>query len=169
MAPDRPEARVLTCLAVLVVTFLAPGPAWGHAAVGSSEPQPGARIPGAPESVSVSYTEPPTQDSRFEVFDGCGHEVSQDVEILNETIEAQIAAAQPGKWSVEWAVVSAVDGHATSDAISFRVAGEMDCSAGPVAQEGQNGGADAGGSLIPIALASVVIVAIAVAIRIATR
>jgi copper transport protein len=103
-------------------------PAHGHAALTGSDPQDGAQLSSAPTTVTVSYAEPPTQNSRFAVLDGCERDVAASIEILNDTIEATIGEAQPGEWTVEWSVVSAVDGHLTRDDVAFQVEGKPDCT-----------------------------------------
>ena len=170
--PHLARERVGTCslLVVAVLVGLA-APALGHAALESSEPRDGDRLSVPPDEITVFYAEPPTGDSRFAVTDGCERDVTESIDILNDTITAGVEAGQPGRWLVSWQVVSAVDGHATTDEVSFTVRGEPDCSQAV----GDNGGPiDPTGTesslpLVPIAVATVVIVAIAVAIRMRSR
>lgn len=171
MYTSMPARRAFPAVAASFALAVIATPAWGHAALQSSEPEQGARLEAVPDRVLVSYAEPPTNDSTFAVIDGCGRDVADEVEVLNETIEASVATGQPGRWRVEWSVISAVDGHLTTDEVSFRVVGETDCSArGDVPPEA-SGDIDEGQSspLVPIAIAAVVIVGIGAAIRFATR
>jgi methionine-rich copper-binding protein CopC len=163
-----PARRALMCCLTVVITIVAFSPnAWGHAAFQGSEPEPGSRLNEPPARVVVSYSEPPVTQSSFAVLDGCGNEVSTSFEVLNQTIEAPIGESQPGRWRVEWSVISAVDGHLTRDNVFFTVKGERDCSQAAPESDGSRPGD--GGSLVPIVIASVVIVVIAAVVRFATR
>jgi methionine-rich copper-binding protein CopC len=153
---------------MIVIVLFSPY-AWGHAAFQGSNPEPGSRLDEPPASVVVSYSEPPVTQSSFAVMDGCGDEVSTSFEVLNRTIEAQIGDSQPGRWRVEWSVISAVDGHLTRDNVSFNVKGERDCSQAAPESNGPGAGDGGSGALVPIAIASVVILGIAAAVRFATR
>lgn len=159
----------LTTLTTLIVVAMS-APAFGHAALTSSTPKDGAKLDAVPEAVEVNYAEPPTTDARFTVTDGCDHNVARGVEVLNQTITADVGSGQPGKWKVEWTVVSAVDGHATSEAINFTVAGTADCEQ-VVADPAPDQPADSGTELpiVPIAVATAVILAVAAAIRLRSR
>ncbi|HWC15046.1 MAG TPA: copper resistance CopC family protein [Actinomycetota bacterium] len=157
-------------IAVALQGLLA-APAFAHAALTGSTPEDGARLGRPPTEVTVSYAEPPTTESRFAVLDGCDRDVTGDVAILNQTIDATVDGGEPGSWTIEWSVVSAVDGHLTSDAVSFRVRGRTDCSAAPT-DPATDEAADRTASsvpLIPIAAATLVIVGIAIAIRVRSR
>ena len=167
--PSRRTRCAISYLSMLAVLSIG-SPAFGHAAKTTSDPEKGARLEVAPEQVTVTYAEPPTTDSKFTVLDGCDRDVTNTVEILNDTIEATMHNGQPGKWTVEWSVVSAVDGHLTRDDISFQVKGETDCS---LAQETQGPAprTEPGSSLplVPIGIATAVIIGIAVAIRLSSK
>ena len=143
--------------------------AWGHAALQSSEPEQGARLDEAPPSVIVNYAEPPTKASVFRVLDGCNSDVASDVTVLNDTIEATIGEGQPGRWRVEWRVISAVDGHLTTDAVSFQVGGDPDCTDVAI-NDSDDEQSDGGGlPLIPISIVTIVVVAAATVVRLLTR
>ena len=164
----RLAERAFLSLLVISCVLLFPAIAHAHAAYQSSDPEPRARLDEAPASVTVAYSEPPTTDSNFSVTDGCGRGVAGDIEVLNKTIEATVGDAQPGRWTVEWAVLSAVDGHTTRDRFTFTVAGEADCSAAtaddePTDEDPEPGGA--GTSLVPYVLGAVLLVAIAAGVR----
>lgn len=157
--------RAMTYLSILAILSVG-SPAYGHAALTSSDPEKGARLDAAPTQVTVNYAEPPTTNSDFAILDGCDRDVTDSIEILNDTIEATARAGQPGRWTLEWSVVSAVDGHLTRDRVSFQVAGETDCTQaaddeGPVDRTGSESSLP----IVPIAIASAVILAIAIAIR----
>lgn len=169
MSGIRPALRVaVLSVVVLSVTVVFVPVAWSHAAYQSSDPQPGARVDEPPGEITVAYTEPPTNASTFRVLDGCDRSVA-DFSVLNDTITAQVIDAQPGRWRVEWSVVSAVDGHLTRDNFSFTVRGNADCSQAAVPEETDVAPEGEGlGALLPIAIASFVIVAVALGVRLAT-
>ena len=154
------------CLYVLALTAASVAPAFAHAALSSSTPKDGARLGASPETVVVSYAEPPTNNSVFTVTDGCGDDVTGEVEILNNEIAASVNEGQPGRWAIDWRVISAVDGHPTNEGIRFRVAGEADCSqAAPETDDTRAPEPATSIPLVPIAAATAVILAVAVAIR----
>lgn len=160
-------------LIALVITAALTPRAFAHGERGGSDPKAGARLGRAPGSVTVSFTEPPTGDGKFEVTDGCGRDVVTDLKIQNTEIEATLAGGQPGKWNVSWKIVSGLDGHPSSDGYKFSVAGgEPDCSVPAPAESGGRGSAagdePSGRSnipWIPIAVGSVVLVGAAVLLR----
>jgi methionine-rich copper-binding protein CopC len=157
---------VFTALAFLVPA----APAFGHAALVGSEPKDGAQLSSIPESVLITYAEPPTQSSQFAVIDGCDRDVAASIEVLNDTIEATIADAQPGQWTVRWAVVSAVDGHLTRDRVRFSVDGEPDCTAaGPDEEPPDRADPVSSVPIAPIAIATGVILAVAIGVRVMSR
>lgn len=168
MNEPRLAARVLLSLSVTLCVIALPGVAQAHAAYVGSDPEPRTRLDAAPASITVDYAEPPTTDSVFSVVDGCGRDVASDIEVLNRTIEATVEDAQPGEWTVEWTVLSAVDGHTTRDSFRFTVAGDADCSAA-TANEPTNDDPEAqgaGGSLVPYVIGAVVLVALAAGVRV---
>lgn len=162
-------SRCGTLLSIVVALSLTPVPAWGHAALQDSDPAQGERLDAAPPSVLVTYAEPPTKASVFHVFDGCNSDVASDVTVLNNTIEATTDSGQPGRWRVEWRVISAVDGHLTTDAVSFQVAGVADCSDVAIDENGDEPSDEGGLPLIPILIVTIVVVAAATVVRLLTR
>ena len=163
------SARICAGTVVLLLAVFAPR-AFGHAERAATEPKVGARLNAAPEVVSVSYTEPPAGNPEFKVMDGCGNDVVEDLKVQNMTIEATLAAGQPGNWEVEWQVVSGVDGHDTRDSYSFKVAGTKDCNV--AAPHDDSEGIDlvepsgpGAGVLIPVALGAVALIGLALFLR----
>lgn len=151
----------------MAMTVAQAGIAWPHAALQGSDPEHGARLDETPPSAIVTYAEPPTTASVFHVFDGCSSDVASDVTVLNDTIEATIDEGQPGRWRVEWRVISAVDGHLTTDGVSFRVSGEPDCTDVAVDDSADDEPGSQGGlPLVPLAIATVVVVALATVVRV---
>ena len=163
------RAGVLVSVAIVLGLVVLVSPAQGHAALTGSDPEAGAELSSAPEAVTVSYAEPPTQSSQFAVIDGCERDVAASVEILNDTIEATVADAQPGRWTVRWSVVSAVDGHLTRDKVSFSVDGEPDCTAAGPDDQPDRAEPATSVPVVPIAIATGVILALAVGLRVMSR
>jgi hypothetical protein len=97
-------------------------------------------------------------------------------------LSASIDGGEPGKWRVEYRIISTVDGHPTSDGWSFAVQGKKDCSEpapeqtddGTAPDDGAAGGPtgegddeDDGSSfpVVPVAAGTVALVAVALLIR----
>jgi methionine-rich copper-binding protein CopC len=142
-------------------------PARAHAERSASTPKEGATVGAAPASLRITFTEPPTGNAVVQVLDGCERDVVADVEVQNFEITADLSAGQPGTWTVQSNVISAVDGHNTRDRWTFGVRGEPDCTAtgddGPAAgDETEDEGG--GGAMLLIALGGGMIVLVAVAL-----
>ena len=103
-------------------------PTWGHGNLIASEPEANSRVRAVPTVVTLQLAEPPTPDSRFAVVDGCGDDVVTDVERDGTNVRLALAVAQPGRWNVDYRVVSATDGHLIRGDFAFRVAGQRDCA-----------------------------------------
>lgn len=170
--------------AVVVMAFLVAlaGPAAAHGDIASSTPEAGGSVKMAPRRVSLVLAEAPAKGSTVTVTDGCGDEVSGPPQLKGETISVAVDGGRPGRWKVELRSISAVDGHAISDHISFRVGGERDCSGevepepddpedpedNPTTSsrppiENDDGGSDF--PVVPFVLGTVAVVGIAVALR----
>ena len=161
--------RAIAVAALVLLSFVAGPRAFGHAGRATADPEVNARVDEVPDTVTVSYTEPPADSAVFRVFDGCENNVVDDIDVQNSTIEATLLEGQPGEWNVEWRVLSIVDGHDTRDGYSFRVAGKKDCSvavetppADPDDEEDDSSGA---GVLLPIAIGGVVLAGLAFFLR----
>ncbi|MEX2274224.1 MAG: copper resistance protein CopC [Actinomycetota bacterium] len=112
----------LVALGTLVVCV---GPAAAHAALDSSTPEQGAILDEAPSEVVLRFTEAPDLSlSRFQVVDGSGGSVAAGPALAgaNErTIVLGLRAVSDGSYKISYSVVSAVDGHSSTNAISFGV------------------------------------------------
>lgn len=164
----RCVSRVAVCLMALSLIGVS-APALGHAALVSSDPKDGATLGIVPITVKVSYAEPPTTDAKFSVTDGCDRDVARKVKVLNQEITADVSSGQPGDWTVEWSVVSAVDGHLTKDSIGFSVRGEPDCEQAAADDDPADEGSASSFPIVPVGVATVVILAVAVLIRLRSR
>jgi len=162
--------RAIAVTALVLLSLVAAPRAFGHAERAATTPEVGARVDEVPDTVSVSYTEPPAGNPVFRVIDGCGNDVVDELKVQNQTIDASLLDGQPGRWNVEWTVISGVDGHDTRDSYSFRVAGRRDCTqAAPEPAPDDDGASDgsgsSAGSLIPIAIGGVVLAGLALFLR----
>jgi methionine-rich copper-binding protein CopC len=100
--------------------------AWAHGDVVKTNPKKNASVV-LPKVVSVTLSEAPVPQSRLAITDGCGRDVTDEVTVRGEVLQASIGDAQPGKWTAAFRAVSAVDGHQTEDDWSFTVEGTADC------------------------------------------
>ena len=112
----------------LTFALVVASPTWGHGNLIASEPEASSRVRAVPTVVTLQLAEPPAPDSRFVVVDGCGDDVVTDVERDGTNVRLALAAAQPGRWNVDYRVVSATDGHLIRGDFAFRVAGPRDCA-----------------------------------------
>ena len=119
--------RVGLCAVFAVaILCLGTGAAWAHGDIVKTDPKKNTEI-AMPKVVSVTLSEAPVPQSKLAVTDGCGRDVTEDVSVQDDTLQASIGDAQPGKWKAAYRVVSAVDGHPTEDNWSFTVEGTADC------------------------------------------
>ena len=164
MQLPRLHARTAFYLAPLLLVVLS-APAFGHAALTGSTPKDGARLDEVPATVEVNYAEPPTTDTKLSVTDGCDRDVARNVEVLNQSVTADVGSGQPGDWKVEWAVVSAVDGHLTRDSVRFKVAGEPDCEQAAADETPTDEESGTTFPIVPVVVATVLILAVALVVR----
>lgn len=101
----------------------------------------------------AEYTEPPAPSSYLRVFDPCGRQVDHgDSQATAYRLTVSVSAATSGTYRVDWAVLSAFDGHLTRGMFTFTSAGGESCpGAGEQYQAGEEddprdegGGAPAG-------------------------
>lgn len=168
--PSGPLLR-LACLGAVIVI----GSGWNsvalaHAERSASDPEADARLRSVPTEVVIDFTEPPIQGASVAVVDGCERDVVEDVEVSGTTMTIPLQEGRPGDWTVEFRVVSAIDGHPTRDSFDFRVRGAPDCEdlAAPEPDDGEEPrGGDGGGlPVVPIALGVSALLAAAIAARV---
>ena len=166
--------RRVGLLLTLIIVVLAPAAARAHGETTTSDPAQGARINKPPRSISIDFTEPPTEDSKYTVVDGCGDDVFAGARGEGTDKVLSAAGGEPGNWTVSYRVISATDGHLTKDRFSFTVAGDKDCNAEPTDGVTPDIGdalppvaSDDGGSGFPVVpvLIGGVIVVLAIAVR----
>ena len=102
------------------------GAAWAHGDIVKTDPKKNAQI-AMPRVVSVTLSEAPVPQSKLAITDGCGRDVTEEVSVRDDTLQASIGDAQPGKWKAAFQAVSAVDGYPTENNWSFTVEGTADC------------------------------------------
>jgi len=116
----------LSAVFAVAILCLGAGAALAHGDTVKTDPKKNSRV-AIPNMVSVTLSEAPVPQSQLMVTDGCGDNVTGNVSVEGETLQASIGDAQPGKWNAAYRVVSAVDGHPTEDDWSFTVQGTADC------------------------------------------
>jgi copper resistance protein C len=125
--------RLIGAVAALLLAFASP--AWGHGKEIKTDPKRNAELQRPPASVSIQLTEAATEDAVMEVMDGCNTNVAAHIAVSGETVTAHLVKGQPGRFRVQWEVVSAVDGHPTDGSFAFTVAGKRDCTDGKAGNE----------------------------------
>ena len=184
--------RSLRFLGAVAAFLLAiASPVWGHGEEIKTDPKRNAELQRPPAAVSIQLTEAATEDAVMKVTDGCNEDVAAHIAVSGETITAHLVKGKPGRFRVQWKVISAVDGHPTDGNFAFTVAGSRDCSpdnggggngsnddddgdaadtdqggagAAPTSAEGDD---DSSFPIVPVALGAVGIIAIGLGARFA--
>jgi copper transport protein len=120
-ASRRATRAVAVVLFVGLALTLTAGPAAGHAAFVSSEPEPGAELSSAPGVVVLRFTEPliprlsgaTVTDPDSQTFEG---QLSGEREV-----RVPLPTNAPGVYQVAWTTVSPVDGHTLRGSFRFGV------------------------------------------------
>ena len=150
-----------------------------HGDIESTTPAKGDHVGEPPTEVLISFSQPPTADSRFEVVDGCDEDMLAGVggEGPNAVLEIR-PGGSTGTWTVRYRVISATDGHLTRGNFSFLVGrGPLRCGeedpvvdetpevapSDEVAAADDDDGNDF--PIVPVVIGGGVIVALAVAVR----
>lgn len=116
----------LAAAAALIIPAATAAPATAHDALSSTEPTQDAVVAAAPETVSLTLSEPPTDSknlnlSTITVTDGGGKTVSDGkVTVYGPTLSTTVSAGTAGTYKVLWRAVSS-DGHPIEGAYSFTV------------------------------------------------
>jgi MYXO-CTERM domain-containing protein len=117
------RTRWIVWLITLAAALALPVTAVAHADLASATPAEGAELDEAPDVVRLAFTEELDPDgSGFVVTDAAGTEVGHgavdlDVADRNE-LAGSVAIRDPGRYSVDWSVVSS-DGHEASGSYTF--------------------------------------------------
>jgi len=171
----RPFAAFVAATFALLLGL--PSAALAHGDIRDSSPAAGTEVTKAPAEVTLLLAEPAAKGTTVEVTDGCEREVSGDLKLTREVLETPIAGGEPGRWLVRLRSISAVDGHAIKEAFTFKVSGKKDCtpddepdtdispdtsSRAPIVNPDEEGTSF---PVIPFALGTVAVVAVALAVR----
>ncbi|MGH2690082.1 MAG: copper resistance CopC family protein, partial [Actinomycetota bacterium] len=113
--------RGLLGVAVVAVVLAIPRTAGAHAAIVSSQPEPGQELATAPGVVTLEFTEPLNESlSRATVVDPTG-ERFEGKPAGEREIRVPLSTNAPGVYEVEWATVSTLDGHTLRGSFRFGV------------------------------------------------
>lgn len=130
---------VAACTTLLC--FVLAQPVLAHGDLRSARPEVGSTVPRMPRHISIDFTEGPTGRPEIGIVDGCRRPVAARVTRAEEG-QVRVAVdrtAQPGKFTVSYRIVSAVDGHPSEGSYKFTVAGKRDCSPVEPGKETSNG------------------------------
>jgi copper transport protein len=123
----RPSSRLngwrssFVYLAVVATVLGLPGTARAHAAIVSSQPEPGQELASAPGVVVLDFSEPLNVSfSRASVIDPNGRR-SQGTPTREREIRVPLSTNAPGVYEVEWVTVSTLDGHTLRGSFRFGV------------------------------------------------
>ena len=184
---DRRSTRVLARLGLsLLLVALVAAPAFGHGELESTIPEENSTLKRPTDHIIINFTEPPAKPSVVAVRDGCNDDIIDEVEFEDRVAHVFLTKGEPGRWKVSYQVVSAADGHRTKGSYSLNVKGKADCSPGS-GDGGGDGAGDGGGDgdgtaagpggpggtsedessfpIVPIALGSAVVIALALVAR----
>jgi copper transport protein len=109
--------------AVALALSVAPGSAFAHAGLLRSDPAAGAALGASPTAVRLTFTERPQASlSRLRVLDARGNPVRTAPPAGSGlTLAGPVPKLPRGLYTVDWRVVSAVDGHASFGKFVFGV------------------------------------------------
>ncbi|MCU1520159.1 MAG: uncharacterized protein JWN19_544 [Arthrobacter sp.] len=118
--------RLAAVAAILIPAAVTATPALAHDSLSSTEPARDAVVATAPDTVSLTLSEPPLDSAQLKtsvltVTDGAGKTVSDaTVTVSGPTLSTKITAGEPGAYTVLWRAVSS-DGHPIEGKYSFTV------------------------------------------------
>lgn len=122
--------RLLVALVLVGLSVLG-GDALAHGDLESADPKPNRHLRNPPDVIALRFVEPPTDDSDFEVRDGCREEVLAQVAREGPDARLEIDGGAPGRWKVTYRVVSSVDGHLVQGSYAFHVGNKKPCEPQP--------------------------------------
>ena len=139
MAARRIAGAIPALAAVLAAIALLPASAAAHAGLTAAEPAAGADLGASPTSILLSFSEQPEPSlSEVRLLDQGGSVVSTAPVAASPedplALELPVAQLPKGLYTVEYDVVSAVDGHSTGGSYSFGVRTDT----GPAAVSGES-------------------------------
>ena len=131
--PGRRYAIALAAAALLLLAAAAcaaafPAAAVAHSALESSDPAAGSSVPASPSRIGLAFSEAPeVKVSMVKVLDSSGRSVpgiSDPQAVAGDAEQLEVIPSQPladGVYTVNYRVISAVDGHVLSGAFAFGV------------------------------------------------
>jgi copper transport protein len=122
---------VLVILCIMAQVALPAPPVAAHAFLESSDPAANAVLPTAPQSITLTFTEPlETSYSRAELFDETGAQVPGATSTIGpqpRTMTVEIPSGLGnGTYSLLWRSLSTVDGHTAQGYLPFTIGTEAD-------------------------------------------
>ena len=122
---------VLMMLCIMAQVALPASPVAAHAFLESSDPASNAVLPTAPQSITLTFTEPlETSYSRAELFDETGAQVPGATSTIGpqpRTMTVEIPSGLGnGTYSLLWRSLSTVDGHTAQGYLPFTIGTEAD-------------------------------------------
>ena len=156
MTLTQTKRRAIACLSLLlllVTAALRPAPAVAHANLAQSDPPAQAVLAKAPARVQLSFSEALEPRSiEVSVLDAQRRQVDRgDAALLPGTNDAVTVSLDPGLapgvYTVQWKVVSAVDGHTTRGLVPFTVGDPGALPAAETATGRTENSASSGGAL----------------------
>src|ERR671910_62601 len=125
----RAVAMVMLCIVAQLA--LPARPVAAHAFLESSDPTANAVLPTAPQSVTLTFTEPlESSYSRAELFDATGAQVPGATSSIGPEPRSMIVQIPPGlsngTFSLLWRTLSTVDGHTAQGYLPFTIGTEAD-------------------------------------------
>jgi methionine-rich copper-binding protein CopC len=119
------KSRYWIVVVLLAIVGASPR-AFAHAEFESSDPKQGDHLKKPPKTIVLAFTEPPSEEGRFEIKDGCRQDVIESARVIDKSVRADVKEGCPGKWTVDFRVISAVDAHVVSGQFTFHVAKKRD-------------------------------------------
>jgi methionine-rich copper-binding protein CopC len=108
--------------ALFAALLLAPGRAWAHSELRSSEPAEGARLPAAPREIVLRFNEG-VQVTSVTLRDeaGAATRLALGRDTAPRPVERlTVPPLAPGRWRLEWRAISA-DGHPVRGTVRFAI------------------------------------------------
>jgi copper transport protein len=127
----RVRVAIFTMLCVMAQLALPASPVAAHAFLESSDPIANAVLPSAPQSITLTFTEPLEMSySRAELFDETGGQVPGATSTIRAQSRAMTVQIPPGlsngTYSLLWRTLSTVDGHTAQGYLPFTIGTDAD-------------------------------------------
>jgi copper transport protein len=125
------RAAALVLLCIVAQLALPASPAAAHAFLKSSVPAANAVLPTAPQSVTLTFTEPlESSYSRAELFDATGAQIPGATSSIGPEPRSMIVQIPPGlsngTYSLLWRTLSTADGHTAQGYLPFTIGTQAD-------------------------------------------